>query len=105
MYETGTGAVSRYNVDRSTIIVQVYQVSCVQWSVVRVQILNRIYLTCRSTLPVRPESSGRAKSVTNNLPLLSVLCLVLLFFLYWELAQGNLLQNKPTDQVYRKAGP
>ena len=78
----GTGAVSRYNLSRSQKFVTVQDFNCVQMRAlptsqragVRVQQPLQICLECRSkSPPVRPYEYGRAKSVTNNLPILSVL--------------------------------
>jgi len=59
----GTGAVSRYNVDRSQKFVKVQDLNCVQ---MRVSGCNNHYKLVLS-------AGAKAKSVTNNLPILSVL--------------------------------
>jgi hypothetical protein len=65
----GTGAVSRYNVDRSQKFVKLQDFNCGQ---MRVSGCNDHY---KSVL----GAGAKAKSVTSNLPLLSVLGVALLF--------------------------
>jgi hypothetical protein len=67
----GTGAVSRYNLSRSQKFITVQDLNCVQISVSG---CNNHY---ESVLSV----GAKAKSVTNNLPILSVLVAGMLFFL------------------------
>jgi hypothetical protein len=62
-FVVGTGAVSRFNADRSQKTIKVYKVLCVQ---MRVSGCNNHY---ESVL----GAGAKAKSVTNNLPILSVL--------------------------------
>jgi hypothetical protein len=66
----GTGAVSRYKLSRSQKFVKVQDFNCVQ---MRVSGCNGHYKFVLS-------AGAKAKSVTNNLPLLSVLWLVIIFF-------------------------
>jgi len=61
----GTGAVSRYNVERSQKFITVQDFNCGQ---MRVSGYNNHY---KFVL----RAGAKAKSVTNNLPILSVLCL------------------------------
>ena len=63
----GTGAVSRYKVDRSQKSVTVQDLYCVQMSV----------SGCNGHYKFVLGAGVKAKSVTNNLPILSVLCAVL----------------------------
>jgi hypothetical protein len=62
----GTGAVSRYKVDRSQKFVKVQEFNCVQMRV----------SGCNSHYEFVLGAGAKAKSVTNNLPILSVLWLV-----------------------------
>jgi hypothetical protein len=62
-----TGAVSRYNLSRSQKFIKVQNFNCVQMRVSR----------CNGHYEFILGAVAKAKSVTNNLPLLSVLCLVL----------------------------
>ena len=69
----GIGAVSRYNLSRSQKIIKVQDFNCVQ---MRVSGCNGHYEFVMSAgAKARPydRTVGRAKSVTNNLPILSVL--------------------------------
>ena len=59
----GTGAVSRYNLSRSQKFVKVQDFNCVQMSV----------SGCNGHYEFVLGGGAKAKSVTNNLPLLSVL--------------------------------
>jgi len=65
----GTGAVSRYNVERSQKFIAVQDFNCGQ---MRVSGYNNHY---KFVL----RAGAKAKSVTNNLPILSVLAAVLFF--------------------------
>ena len=65
----GTGAVSRYNLSRSQKFVMVQDFSCEQLRVSR----------CNGHYEFVLGAGAKAKSVTNNLPLLSVLAIVLFF--------------------------
>jgi hypothetical protein len=65
----GTGAVSRYKADRSQKVIKVYNALL---GVVRESWCNGHYEFVLG-------AGANAKSVTNNLPLLSVLCPVLIF--------------------------
>jgi hypothetical protein len=68
-FVAGTGAVSRYNLSRSQKSVTVQDLFCEQ---VRVSGCNYRYKFVLS-------AGAKAKSVTNNLPILSVLALVIYF--------------------------
>jgi hypothetical protein len=59
----GTGAVSQYNLSRSKKFVKVQDFNCVQMRV----------SGCNGHYEVVLVAGAKAKSVTNNLPLLSVL--------------------------------
>jgi hypothetical protein len=59
----GTGAVSRYNLSRSQKFVKVQDLNCVQMQV----------SWCNGHYEFVLGAGAKAKSVTNNLPLLSVL--------------------------------
>jgi hypothetical protein len=59
-----TGAVSRYNLSRSQKTVKVQDFNCVQMSV----------SGCNNHYKIILRAGTKAKSVTNNLPILSVLC-------------------------------
>jgi hypothetical protein len=61
-----TGAVSRYNLSRSQELVTVQDLNCVQMRV----------SGCMSSYKVVLSAGAIAKSVTNNLPILSVLAVV-----------------------------
>ena len=63
----GTGAVSRYNLSRSQKTVMVQNLNCGQMSVSGYKNQYKFVLS----------AGAKAKSVTNNLPILSVLCVVL----------------------------
>ena len=65
----GTGAVSRYNLSRSHKTVTVQELNCVQ---MRVSGCSNHYESVLS-------AGAKAKSVTSNLPILSVLAAVMLF--------------------------
>jgi len=65
----GTGAVSRYKFDRSQKIVKVQNLNCEQMSV----------SGCNGHYKFVLGAGAKAKTVTNNLPLLSVLCEVVLY--------------------------
>ena len=60
----GTGAVSRYNLSRSQKFVKVQDLNCGQMSV----------SGCNNHYKSVLGAGAKAKSVTNNLPILSVLC-------------------------------
>ena len=64
MFVRGTGAVSRYNLPRSQKFVKVQDFDCGQMSV----------SGCKSHYKFVLGAGVKAKSVTNNLPILSVLC-------------------------------
>ena len=66
--EMGTGAVSRYNLSRSQNFVMVQNLNCVQMSVSGFSSHNEFV----------KGAGAKAKTVTNNLPLLSVLWAVIL---------------------------
>jgi len=59
----GTCAVSRYNADRSQKFVKIQDLNCVQMRV----------SGCKSYYKFVLSAGAKAKSVTNNLPILSVL--------------------------------
>ena len=67
----GTGAVSRYKLFRSQKIVKVQDLNCVQMSV----------SGCNGHYEFILGVGAKAKSVTSNLPLLSVLWLVVIFLM------------------------
>jgi hypothetical protein len=66
----GTGAVPRYNLSQSQKLVKVQDFNCLQ---MRVSGYNGYYKFVLG-------AGAKAKSVTNNLPILSVLVLVILLF-------------------------
>jgi hypothetical protein len=69
----GTGAVSRYNLSRSQKFVMAQELNCVQ---MRVSGFNAHYeFVLGAGAKARPydRTVGRAKTVTSNLPILSVL--------------------------------
>jgi len=68
----GTGAVSRYKLSRSQKLVTVQDLNCV---LMRVSGCNNHYEFVLG-------AGAKAKTVTNNLPILSVLLLVILFFFF-----------------------
>ena len=61
----GTGAVSRYNLSRSQKFITMQNFNCVQMRV----------SGCKSHYKAVLSARAKAKTVTNNLPILSVLCL------------------------------
>ncbi len=63
----GTGAVSRYKLSRSQKFVKVQDFNCGQMRV----------SGCKNHYKAVLGAGAKAKSVTNNLPILSVLCVVL----------------------------
>jgi hypothetical protein len=70
--EAGTGAVSRYKLSRSQKFVKVQDLNCVQMRV----------SGCNDHYKFVLGAEVKAKSVTNNLPLLSVLAAVFIKFKY-----------------------
>src|SRR4030042_4736654 len=68
----GTGAVSRYKLSRSQKFVTVQDFNCGQMSV----------SGCNNHYKSVLSAGEKAKSVTNNLPILSVLCLELVFIVF-----------------------
>src|SRR4030043_923104 len=70
----GTGAVSRYNLSRSQKFIKVQELNCGQ---MRVSGCNNHYKFVLG-------AGAKAKSVTNNLPILSVLAIVLFFTFYLD---------------------
>jgi hypothetical protein len=75
----GTGAVSRYKLSRSKKFVMVQELNCVQMSVSR----------CKNHYEFVIGAGAKAKTVTNNLPILSVLAFVIL----------NLSQNRMSKRL------
>jgi len=73
-FVTGTGAVSRYNLSRSQKLVKVKDFNCVQMRVSGCMNHYRAVLC----------AGAKAKSVTNNLPILSVLAQVI-FYQIWKI--------------------
>ena len=67
----GTGAVSRYKLSRSQKFVKVQDLNCVQMSV----------SGCKNYYEFVLSAGAKAKSVTSNLPILSVLAVRCLFFM------------------------
>jgi len=65
----GTGAVSRYNLSRSQKFIMVQDFNWVQMSV----------SGCKNSYKIVLNAGAKAKTVTNNLPILSVLAKVLVF--------------------------
>jgi len=68
----GTGAVSRYNLSRSQKAVMVQDFNCGQMRV----------SGCKNHYDFVLRAGTKAKSVTNNLPILSVLAVVIIKFLF-----------------------
>jgi len=66
----GTGAVSRYNLYRSQKFVKVQDINCGQMRVSWCKNFYKFFLS----------AGAKAKSVTNNLPILSVLAVSAIFF-------------------------
>jgi len=81
----GTGAVSRYKLSRSQKFVKVQDLNCGQ---MRVSGCNSRYESVLS-------AGAKAKSVTNNLPILSVLGFRCNFF-----CPGEILSKKSFDSVF-----
>ena len=69
-----TGAVSRYNLSRSQKLVKVRKFDCEFWREFRVPRSAGIVLV----------AGAKAKTMTNNLPILSVLGVVVIFILYFK---------------------
>jgi hypothetical protein len=74
----GTGAVSRYNLSQSQKAVKVQEFNCVQMRVSGCKNHYQFVLGA-GALPDCRRQAGKAKSVTNNLPILSVLGLDFIF--------------------------
>jgi hypothetical protein len=70
----GTDAVSRYNLSRSQKFIKVQDLNCGQMSV----------SGCNGHYEIILSAGVKAKSVTNNLPILSVLAKELFFYLFQE---------------------
>jgi len=87
--EAGTGAVSRYKLSRSQKFVKVQNLKCGQ---MRVSGYNNNYEFVLG-------AGVKAKTVTNNLPILSVLWLVVYFFILESmiLSSGSLRQSQIID--------
>ena len=69
----GTGAVSRYNLSRSQKIVMVQDFDCGQMRV----------SGCKNHYEFVLGAGAKAKTVTNNLPILSVLAVVLIYKMFF----------------------
>ena len=69
----GTGAVSRYKFDRSQKIVKVRNHNCGQMRALPTVAERRWVSGCNNHYKFVLSAGAKAKSVTNNLPLLSVL--------------------------------
>jgi hypothetical protein len=96
-FKAGTGAVSRYKLSRSQKSVTVQDYNCEQMRV----------SGCNNHYKFVLRAGTKAKSVTNNLPILSVLWLVLLFFNLdipdYRAINISFVENQ-TVFVYRKVG-
>ena len=81
MLQTGTGAVSRYKFDRSQKTVTVQDFNLGQMRVSGCKNHYKFILSAGAKVEERSDETPPcgAKSVTNNLPILSVLAQVLLF--------------------------
>jgi hypothetical protein len=80
MFVRGTGAVSRYKLSRSQKSVMVQDFNCGQMRV----------SGCKNHYKFVLGAGAKAKSVTNNLPILSVLGLRSLFFLFRQIPRNIL---------------
>jgi len=74
---TGTGAVSRYNLSRSQKTVMVQDLNCVQMRALPTEAERRWVSGYNRHYECVLRAGAKAKSVTNNLPILSVLVAVL----------------------------
>ena len=82
----GTGAVSRYNLSRSQKFVKVQDFNCVQMRALP-NVAERSWVSgCNDHYKFVLGAGVKAKSVTNNLPILSVLACVF-FFKFFECLQ------------------
>ncbi len=89
---------SRYKFDRSREFIPGYKVWEEHWCSVAVQTISKVVINHGAEFKLRAdarvrvqepskiclESRGKAKSVTNNLPLLSVLGEAVFYFLSWS---------------------
>jgi len=77
----GTGAVSRYKLSRSQKLVTVQDFNSGQMRALPDEALRSRVSGCNNHYKFVLSAVAKAKSVTNNLPILSVLLLVLFYFL------------------------
>ena len=75
--ETGNGAESRYKLSRSQKLVTVQDFNCVQMRALPTEAERRWVSGCNNHYEFVLRAGAKAKSVTNNLPILSVLAEVL----------------------------
>ncbi len=83
----GTGAVSRYKLSRSQNLVKVQYLNCVQMSV----------SGCNGHYEFVLGAETKAKSVTNNLPLLSVLGVRAYFYLNKGSSRQSFIRIVPSS--------
>ena len=74
----GTGAVSRYNLSRSKKYVKVQDLNCGQMRALPTEAERRWVSGCNNHYKAVLGAGAKAKTVTNNLPILSVLAVVLI---------------------------
>jgi len=72
----GTGAVSRYKLSRSQKFVKVQDLNCVYMRALPIEAERRWVSGCKTHYKFVLRAGTKAKSVTNNLPILSVLAFV-----------------------------
>jgi hypothetical protein len=75
-----TGAVSRYNLSRSQKFVKVQELKCGQMRALPTEAERRWVSGCNNHYKFVLSAGTKAKSVTNNLPILSVLYVVIIYF-------------------------
>ena len=91
----GTGAVSRYNLSRSQKFVTVQDLNCVQMRALPTEAERRWLSGYNNHYKFVLGAGAKAKSVTNNLPILSVLVQVeILFF-----SSGSYLANACVSSI------
>jgi hypothetical protein len=79
----GTGAVSRYKLSRSKKFITVQDLYCVQMRV----------SGCNGHYEFVLGAGAKAKTVTNNLPILSVLCAALVYLIEFEIVKRALFSH------------